>query len=401
MRSTPTPVPGASSSDEVQPQQVQPQEVQTPLPGLPLHLKSAGNALTQRLEQLHQQLLDLVPTIDRIACALYDPGTDLLKTFINSTRSGAAIAAYEFPLGGSRSLSELVRTRRHRVIDDIPSTIQAGNQHSNWLLEQDYRSSLTLPLFDNANFIGFLFYDSCQTAAFTPEVQRNLSLFSKLINMTISQEIGVVRSLLASASVARDFAQLRDFETGTHLERMAHYCRLIAKGVAPQFSLSDEFVEHVFLFAPLHDIGKIGIPDSILLKPGRLDAAEREVMKTHVNKGVAILERIIGQFALEELADSIVMRNIVAGHHERLDGSGYPAGLRAEEIPIEARIVAVADVLDALTSVRPYKQPWSVEQALTELERLVSEGSLDPDCVAVVRSQSDQVEAIRHRFAET
>lgn len=365
-----------------------------------LDLKAVGHGLSARLQRQHEQLLELVPAIDRIACTLYDPSDDQLRTFVNSTRRGEAIQGYEFRLADSASLSALAASGERRVLDDIPAVIEARNTHSSWLLEQGYHSSLTIPLYDKGQFIGFLFFDSCEPAAFTPAVQRNLALFSTLMNMTISNELNVVRSITTSAQVAREFANLRDFETGSHLERMAHYARLIARDLQSSHGLSDEYIEHLYLFAPLHDIGKIGIPDSVLLKPGRLTPEERRLMETHVEKGVAVLERLIGEFGMEDLPDSAVMRNVVAGHHECLDGSGYPLGLKGDAIALEARIIAVADVLDALTSERPYKQAWTIEAAIEELQHLVAIGRFDADCVAAVERQREQVAAIRDRFRE-
>jgi HD-GYP domain-containing protein (c-di-GMP phosphodiesterase class II) len=221
-----------------------------------------------------------------------------------------------------------------------------------------------------------------------------------MINMLISSELNLVYSIRASVQVAREFANLRDFETGAHLQRMAHYARLIARELQQSHGLSDEYIEHLYLFAPLHDIGKIGIPDRILLKPGPLDPEEHKLMESHVQKGLEIVEKMVGEFGLEDLPDSAVMKNVVAGHHEKLDGSGYPKGLRGEAIPLEARIIAVADVFDALSSHRHYKQAWSMDAALTELDRMVAAGQLDADCVAAVRRRRDAVEAIRDRFQD-
>jgi HD-GYP domain-containing protein (c-di-GMP phosphodiesterase class II) len=366
-----------------------------------LDIKATGKTLGLRLQALHEQLLETVPELDRIACALYDPSDDLLKTYVNSTRQGEPIQGYEFLLSESRSLSHLARSGERRVLDDIPAAIQASNQHSAWLLQQGYLSSLTVPLYDKGNFIGFLFFDSCQSAAFTPKVQRNLALFASLMNMTISNELSVVRTITSSAQVAREFANLRDFETGSHLERMAHYARLIARELQQSHGLSDEYIEHLYLFAPLHDIGKIGIPDSVLLKPGRLTPEERALMQTHVEKGVAVLDRLIGEFSMQDLPDSHVMRNVVAGHHECLDGSGYPRGLKGDEVALEARIIAVADIFDALTSHRPYKEPWSIEAALEELQRLVAVGKIDSHCVAAMGARRGELAAILERFRDT
>lgn len=363
-------------------------------------MHEVGDALCSRLRQLHAQLLEQMPDVDRIACVLYEDRDDLLRTFVNSTREGEAIKGYAFRLTDSESLSKLATSRASRVLDDIPAAVQGNTLHSVWLLKEGYRSSLTVPLYDRDQFIGFLFYDSRRPAAFTAQVQRNLALFSTLINMTISNELNLVRSITTSAQVAREFANLRDFETGGHLERMAHYARLIARDLAGSHGLSDEYIEHLYLFAPLHDIGKIGIPDSVLLKPGSLDPDERILMETHVQKGIDVLERLIGEFGLQTLPDSAVMRNVVAGHHECLDGSGYPYGLKGEEIALESRIIAVADILDALTSHRPYKEPWTIAAAVAELERLVAAGKLDPACVNAVKRRIPDVESIRDRFRD-
>ncbi|MEB3166880.1 MAG: HD domain-containing phosphohydrolase [Cyanobacteriota bacterium] len=369
----------------------------TPTPASP---NAVGQELGSRLRLMHEQLLELVPCVDRVACVLYNSSDAMLRTFVNSTRSGEAIRGYEFPLQESASLQALASSGRIRVIDEIAAAVQPTSPHSSWLLKQGYRSSLTVPLFDKGSFIGFLFYNSKEPAAFSDKVQAHLALFSSLIGMTISNEINLARSITTSAQVAREFANLRDFETGGHLERMAHFARLIARDLQTSLDLSDEYIEHLYLFAPLHDIGKIGIPDRVLLKPGQLDAEERQLMQTHVQKGVDVLERLIGEFGMEQLPDAAVMRNVVAGHHECLDGTGYPLGLSGEEIPLEARIIAVADVLDALISHRPYKQAWPIEKAIEELERLVAIGKFDATCVAAVKRHQAEVLAIRDRFSD-
>ena len=259
---------------------------------------------------------------------------------------------------------------------------------------------MTVPLHENGQFFGLLFFDSRNPGSFTPIVQRDVLLFCNLINMAISNEMSAVRSVVASAHIARDFVNLRDFETGAHLERMARYSRLVAKAIAPLHGLSDEFVEHVFLFAPLHDIGKIGIPDRILLKPGKLDPEERKFMETHVEKGVQIVDHILGDFSLSQLPDAAILRNIVGGHHEWIDGSGYPKKLAGDSIPIEARIVTAADIFDALTSQRPYKPAWSVAEACAELQKMADGKKLDPDCVAAMINCAGQMEDIKRQYQD-
>jgi putative two-component system response regulator len=183
-------------------------------------------------------------------------------------------------------------------------------------------------------------------------------------------------------------AEYRDPETGAHLLRIAHYCGLIAG----KLGLPGAEQELLSLAAPMHDVGKVGIPDSILLKPGRLTAAEYAVMQRHPAIGHAILDD--SRSPLLQMAATIALT-----HHEKWDGSGYPHGLAGEAIPLHGRIVAVADVFDALTSERPYKQAWPQERAL----RFLREGRgthFDPACVDALLSDLEAVGAVRDRFAD-
>lgn len=148
-------------------------------------------------------------------------------------------------------------------------------------------------------------------------------------------------------------AEFRDPETGAHIQRMAHCSQLIARRIG----LSVQQQEILMRAAPLHDVGKLGTPDRILLKPGKLTPDEWEVMKQHA---------VIGYEILRESASPVIQAGaeIAWSHHEKFDGSGYPRGLAGEAIPLFGRIVAIADVFDALTSTRPYKRPWSVDEAI-------------------------------------
>jgi HD-GYP domain-containing protein (c-di-GMP phosphodiesterase class II) len=359
-----------------------------------------AESVGERVRSLHQEVMRAVPQVDRIACALYDPQADTLRTFVDSTQHGAGLQAYECPLGDSPSLLRLKELRQTRVLQDIPASVQGQSHHSRWLREQGFLSSYTVPLFHQGEFEGVLFFDSAAPAAFTPEVTQRLDVYARMVGLMVSHEIAAVRALVGSMRIAQDFARLRDVETGGHLERMSRVARFIAAALAPARGLSDEFVEQVFLFAPLHDIGKIGVPDSLLAKPGRFTDEERLAMQAHVALGVQMVERLVEGFGLGQLSGVTVLRHIVACHHERMDGRGYPAGLAGESIPLEARIVAVADVLDALVNRRAYKEAWRLEDALDELDRMAAEGHLDPVCVAPVRPHEAQLRAILQRYAD-
>ena len=183
--------------------------------------------------------------------------------------------------------------------------------------------------------------------------------------------------------------EFRDEETGDHVIRMSDYACLIARSL----NLDHDLCEIIRLAAPMHDIGKIGIPDQILLKPGKLTTREWSIMQTHTQIGYDILR--------DSTSCYIQTGAVIAyGHHERFDGKGYPQGLSGTDIPIEARIVAVADVFDALRSERPYKQAWSLDRTLDYLEQQRGR-HFDPDCIDLFLSNMDQVLNVRSHPGET
>ena len=183
-------------------------------------------------------------------------------------------------------------------------------------------------------------------------------------------------------------AEYRDPETGAHILRMANYARLIGR----EMNLDEEDQDLLLEAAPMHDIGKVGTPDGILLKRGRLDPAEFEIMKQHARIGYEIL--VSHPSRLLQVAAEIAHT-----HHEKFDGSGYPRGLSGTNIPLFGRIVAVADVFDALTSARPYKKAWSLEDAC----KLIKENSgthFDPECVTAFFAVYDEILAIRDLYQD-
>ncbi|OEC39566.1 two-component system response regulator [Pseudomonas sp. 1D4] len=183
-------------------------------------------------------------------------------------------------------------------------------------------------------------------------------------------------------------AEYKDNETGLHVIRMSHYSRILARALG----WSDADCDDLLNAAPMHDVGKIGIPDAVLRKPGKLDADEWAVMRQHVSIGATI----IGEHPSGLLR---MAQRIALTHHEKWDGSGYPNGLAGEDIPIEGRIVAIADVFDALTSERPYKLAWPVEEAVAFL-REQSGQHFDPDLVELFIQQLPAVLEVKARWAE-
>ncbi len=355
--------------------------------------------LNDKLRHTHRVLQVHYPFIGRISVALYDPKTEILKTYLHSSDRGDPLSHYQTPLRDAPSLFDVYRESRPRVINDMQVLANGRHAHTARLRQQDYAASYTLPMFSNGVFFGFLFFNSYNTNVFTDTVLHDLDLYARLISLMVINELGAARTLLAAVTTAAHLSQERDAETGGHLDRMSHYARLIADTLAPRFGLSDEYVEHVFMFSPLHDIGKIGIPDRILLKPGKLDAEEFELMKSHVRRGREMIDDLLQTFGLDAIQHIDILRNLVEFHHETIDGRGYLRGLKGEEIPLEARIVAVADIFDALTSQRPYKEAWSNDQAFATLRELAGT-KLDADCVQALIDRRDEVEQTQDRFRQ-
>jgi len=355
--------------------------------------------LSEKLKSLHDALSKRFEFINRVAVAIYDPKTDDLKTFIHSSGQSQPLSQYQAKLNEAGSLREILKSGKPRVINDLAVFADSPHEHAKRLIAEGYGSSYTMPMYFNGDFFGFVFFNSYRKHVFDEETLHFLDVFAHLISLVVINEFASIRTLISTVQAARDFANLRDTETGAHLDRMSRYARVVASELAPKYGFNDEFVEYVFLFSPLHDIGKIGIPDSILLKPGSLDASEREIMRMHPKKGRQIIDNMLLDFRLEASEYLDVLRNIAEHHHETPDGAGYPNGLRGEQIPMESKIVAVADVFDALTSTRPYKEAWNIDKAFRERKDLAGP-KLDPDCVHALIKNRPQLEEIKDRFKE-
>lgn len=354
--------------------------------------------LSDKLKSLHETLHSRFPFIDRISVVLYDSKTDDLKTFIHSSGGSSPLTLYQTKLSDTKSLRQILKTGKPRVVNDLSIFTNSKQEHTKRIVAQGYGASYTLPMYLKGEFFGFVFFNSYRKNVFNAETLHFLHVFAHLVSLVVINEFSAVRTMISTVQAAREIANLRDTETGAHLDRMSRYARIVARELAPKYAFNDEYVEYVFLFSPLHDIGKIGIPDSILLKPGLLDMNEREIMKTHTGKGRQVIDRMLIDFGIESEYVSI-LRNIAEHHHETLDGKGYPQGLSGDQIPMESRIVAVADVFDALTSCRPYKEAWSIDDAIGELRKLAG-NKLDPDCVEALIGNRSQLEQIRNQFKE-
>lgn len=354
--------------------------------------------LSRKLELLHAEIARRFPFVARLAVATFDPKRRVLKTFLSS---GEGPVRYEAKLEDAPMLLEILKVGRPRVVNDLRLFAAGSHAHTQAIARQGYGASYTTPIQVQGSFWGFVFMNSVATGCFTEEVLAELDLFAHLTASVVAAEVLAARVLVAAVRTAHSMVHLRDPETGAHLDRMAEFSRVIAQDLASRgkAALDDEAIERLHLFAPLHDLGKIGIPDRVLLKGAALTSAEREEMMTHSAKGLEMIAKIAENFGLEHVSGMKVLRAVAGSHHEAMDGSGYPAGLKGEEIPLEARIVAVADVFDALTSIRPYKETWPNDEAFAMLGRMAVD-KLDRECVDALLRNRERVEEIQRHFRE-
>ncbi len=363
-------------------------------------LKHTVEKLTGQIErdqelremELNSQLDSLLPRIshfmdgkipyDRISVAFIDINGIVMAEAAVSLLEKVVLEPGFTEHIGQTTLSSVIMRREPRILNDLEQHYREKNQSASTgkLLEEGIRSSITVPLFFENRCVGFFFVSSRNKNAYN----RNHAFFARKIAYSIKQHIYYTFVLQQTiAETARAFIKLtekKDNETSLHIVRMAQYSHLLALQLfnSGAYEIRPRFIREILWFAPLHDIGKIGIPDSILLKPGPLSPDEWAVMETHVSIGEEVLRSMDrGIRNTTNSSHLLTAIDITGSHHEKWDGSGYPRGLQGESIPLAGRIVALADVFDALTSRRPYKEPFSPEQAV-EIIRSGKGSHFDP-----------------------
>jgi len=350
---------------------------------------SQASTLDETLRFVFDQFRHLLP-LDWLGILVQDESAKRMVLQHRFTEGKTRLTEGDSFRANGTLLGRAIAEQKPLHISDLAATA-AGDGRAEFaaaLAADGRRSALFFPLAGEGEWSAVLAFAVSESHAYSREHLELLGNIAAQISHGFEKTV-VTESLVISAVTGlAKLAENRDPETGDHLVRMARYSALIAEELGREGPYAGQIpaqtVRDIFRFAPMHDIGKVGIEDSILLKPGRLDEDERREMERHPVIGGEVLRRC--EMQMNAVGHSVfqVGIEIAECHHEKFDGSGYPAGLQGEAIPLSARVVAAADVFDALTSRRPYKAAWPVEKALSLFEE-ESGRHFDPDVVAAMQ----------------
>ncbi|KPU42667.1 cyclic di-GMP phosphodiesterase response regulator RpfG [Oxobacter pfennigii] len=301
------------------------------------------------------------------------------------------------------SLGRILDSGKERIINDLEEYLadKPKKDYNAVLIEEGIRASITFPLKNNGRNVGIIFFSSNKKNIYKKEHVEFLRTIANSITLCLEKSIFFDDMIIGSIQALARLAEQRDSETGEHIFRMKTYSRVIAELLYEEEKyrnvINVDYINSIERLSPLHDIGKVGIRDDILLKPGKLTRDEFEIMKFHT---------VYGGWVLKDAEDTVkkwgrsifkIGIEIAECHHEKWDGTGYPNGLMANEIPLSARIVAAADVFDALTSKRIYKEAYPFEESLN----IIIEGSgkhFDPNISEIFKKHSSSIREVYDEF---
>ncbi len=356
---------------------------------------SRGYLLTEVIDNLFEMIEEEL-RVDRV-------GVAFVNYIDEEIIAEYGIANYDKILLGSgfnvafndTSLYKLIKNPKTLISNNLEELYKNKTEASalSLILREGIQSNIVFPLVIDQSVFGFLFFSSVNKNQFNEK--------TKQIGENIAREIAgildktyLTKMIFSKITVAfADLVEKKDTETGEHLDRMVEYSRFITQLLinhpSENYCVTSKFVREIVNNAPVHDIGKVAIPDKILKKPGKLDSSEWEIMKTHPSVGADIFSDLKKSLEIFNHGFYTVAENITRYHHEKWNGKGYPEGLRGDEIPLEARIVAIADVFDALTSKRVYKDEFSFEKAWIILEESSGE-HFDPELIRLLKNKKDE-----------
>lgn len=301
------------------------------------------------------------------------------------------------------SLYHLKNSNEPRVINDLEDYIltKYPSVSTHLIYQEGIRSSITYPILFREKCVGFLFISSTSKNVY----QKEQVSFGKRVMSLLKHKLYIeyiLQDIIAQTSNSFvKLMDLKDNETAMHIKRMSKYSYIIAKKYMEKYkTLSPKYVREILWFSPLHDIGKVGIPDKILLKPGSLEPNEWEIMKTHVSIGEEVIEdmneNLSEYFSLPAMQTAV---EIIKDHHEKFNGNGYPCGIKGDDISLAGRIVSLADVFDALTSKRSYKRAFTIDEAFEYIENEMYE-NFDPKVYTCFKESLDEILFVYNKYKE-
>ncbi|MCX7948983.1 MAG: HD domain-containing protein [Treponemataceae bacterium] len=328
---------------------------------------------------------------DRFSLAVYDSREDLLIAYHAYTRYNTPVLLQK---GFSQRLSD---TSLKKIIDNglpfriIHDLTEHASPSAELLILEGIHSNLTIPILINQRIFGFLFFAHRKTFAYTADEGRLALLISNLVKTRFFYSYAIQKTLSVFGDGIVNLVEFKDDETADHTRRVSLYSEVIASVLSEQGLITPQKAREITNYAPLHDIGKIGIPDHILQKPGKLTEEEWQIMRQHPWIGGKLI-RVANQQLIDELGYGLLHTayNLIVDHHEWWDGSGYPQRKKEKEISIEGQIVAIADVFDALSTKRPYKEAFPFEISVQML--CEQKGShFNPDLVDIFIEKKAEV----------
>jgi HD domain len=357
--------------------------------------------LEKKLRVIHKVAQTKHPFIDRISVALYEKRLDMLRTFLASSGRDYPLEFYEAQLSEAPSLKAILETGMPRVINDLSLLDKGEHEHTKSIIGQGYRSSYTIPMHFHDEFVGFVFFNSYEPDCMSEQVLNDLDVYAHLISSLINQELSHIYSMLSALKEkSAEFGRKETrYEQTLRLTRISRFARVIAVELAKsgKYDLRDSDVEEISWFSPFHLLSKV-YNESPHCQDGSSAAFDSQ-SGVYMKPDPGWIDRALKDLGFESSEATERLKAIAFYYHENVDGSGYPRGLKKEQIPIEARIVCVADLFDAMTGQGVAMQAWSNDEAYHMLMRL-TKNILDEDCVQALIKNRDKVEQIQASFIE-
>jgi len=355
---------------------------------------SRSYLLTEVMENLFK-MIETELSVDRVGVAFVNYKDKEIVAEYGIANYDKILLGSDFSVSfNETSLFELIENPKTLITNDLEAIYEDKSENSalSLILREGIQSNIVFPLIIDKSVFGFLFFSSINKNQFNEK--------TKQIGEKIAREIAgildktyLTKMIFSKITVAfADLVEKKDTETGEHLDRMVKYSKyitqLLVNHSSKEYCVTSKFVREIVNNAPVHDIGKVAIPDKILKKPGKLNAEEWEIMKTHASVGADIFSDLKKSLEIFNHGFYTVAENITRYHHEKWNGKGYPEGLKGSKIPLEARIVAIADVFDALTSKRVYKDEFSFNKAWKILEKSSGE-HFDPELIRLLKNNKE------------